>query len=300
MIKRICLGFFLVMNVLNAQQLLWTTDKRYSSSVITNDAVFDEVMKFYDFYEMYFDGTGYTKTEFASMLRSNWIFSGSNVANISKLELHLPQIKSPTYFAYKGNTGNGAIIYILCMDNESLDVIAFSNIPKSSPNLTSETNRDKFMNWFLSVSKLSNKKTKRVDPPNLPSDDDIFGEGGPIVMQHESLNDNSDNSPVADVQVKASFPGGEAAFREYVYSTFQYPVRCKDQGIKGSVVLRFVVDQSGRVSKVSAIQETKSCPEFTEEAIRVLKISPRWIPGQNRGKFVISWREIPISIPLND
>jgi hypothetical protein len=75
MIRKICLGFFLLMNVLSAQQLLWTTDKRYSSSVITNDAVFDEVMKFYDFYKMYFDGTGYTKTEFAFMLRSNWIFS---------------------------------------------------------------------------------------------------------------------------------------------------------------------------------------------------------------------------------
>lgn len=209
MVKKICLGFLLLVNVLSAQQLLWTTDKRYSSSVITNDAVFDEVMKFYDFYEMYFDGTGYTKNEFASMLRSNWIFSGSNVANISKLELHLPQIKSPTYFAYKGNTGNGAIIYILCMDDESLDVIAFSNIPKSSPNLTSETNRDKFMNWFLSVSKLPYNETKPLDEPNIATEDGFHGEGGPIVMQHESLNDNSDNSPVADVQVKASFPGGK-------------------------------------------------------------------------------------------
>jgi TonB family protein len=103
---------------------------------------------------------------------------------------------------------------------------------------------------------------------------------------------------VADVQVKASFPGGEAAFREYVGSTFQYPVRCQDEGINGSVVLRFIVDQSGRVSKVSAIEETKSCPEFTDEAIRVLKKSPRWIPGQNKGRFVISWREIPIKLTI--
>ncbi len=294
MIKRICLGFFLVMNVLNAQQLLWTTDKRYSSSVITNDAVFDEVMKFYDFYEMYFDGTGYTKTEFASMLRSNWIFSGSNVANISKLELHLPQIKSPTYFAYKGNTGNGAIIYILCMDDESLDVIAFSNIPKSSPNLTSETNRDKFMNWFLSVSKLSNKKTKRVDPPSAPVEDGIRDDDGRVEMPQ--LKPSS--APIVNVKVKASFPGGEAAFRDYVGSNFRYPIRCQNEGINGSVVLRFMVDQSGRVSNVSAVEETKSCPEFTEEAIRVMKISPRWIPGQNEGKFIVSWREIPINLTI--
>jgi hypothetical protein len=57
-----------------------------------------------------------------------------------------------------------------------------------------------------------------------------------------------------------------------------------------------VVDASGKISRISAIEETKSCPEFTQEAIRVLKQSPRWIPGQNNGRFVASWREIPIRL----
>ncbi len=117
------------------------------------------------------------------------------------------------------------------------------------------------------------------------------------------LNDGSgplvgNSEPATNVQVKAKYPGGEEAFREYVANAFQYPVRCQDEGINGSVVLRFAVDETGRISRIQAIEQTKSCPEFTDEAIRVLKKSPRWIPGQNNGVFLKSWREIPIKLTV--
>jgi hypothetical protein len=98
--------------------------------------------------------------------------------------------------------------------------------------------------------------------------------------------------------VEASFPGGEAAFRDYIATKFDYPKRCQNEGINGSVVLKYFVDKSGRISRVSAIEETRSCPEFTEESIRVLKVSPRWIPAQRYGQFVDSWREIPIRLTV--
>jgi protein TonB len=100
------------------------------------------------------------------------------------------------------------------------------------------------------------------------------------------------------VQIKANFPGGEASFRSYVEGEFQYPPRCFEEGINGAVLLRFAVDEAGRISRVQAIEETKSCPEFTTEAIRVLKRSPRWVPGQNNGAFLKSWREIPIKLAV--
>ncbi len=98
--------------------------------------------------------------------------------------------------------------------------------------------------------------------------------------------------------VKASFPGGEVKFREYIQRAFQYPVRCQDYGISGSVVLRFIVDSKGQISDIKVITETKTCPEFTTEAIRILRKSPKWVPGQNNGRFIKSYREVPIRLSV--
>lgn len=117
-------------------------------------------------------------------------------------------------------------------------------------------------------------------------------------LQPPEIKNSFERQPmIADI--KAGFPGGESAFRDYVATEFQYPVRCADERINGSVVLKFIVDEGGRISRVSAIEQTKSCPEFTQEAIRVLRCSPRWIPAQRKGRFVVSWREVLISLPNN-
>ena len=68
--------------------------------------------------------------------------------------------------------------------------------------------------------------------------------------------------------------------------------------IKGEVVVRFVVDFSGKVSRVSVIKEVKSCPEFSKEAIRVISKSKPWIPAQHNGRFVNSWMQIPIRFEM--
>ncbi len=111
---------------------------------------------------------------------------------------------------------------------------------------------------------------------------------------------NTQYDSTSIVQVKAIFVGGESRFRAFVYENFEYPMRCYEEGINGRVVLRFVVDETGKISNVQAIEETKACPEFTAEAIRVMEKSTRWIPGQNNGKFVKSYREIPITVSLSD
>ena len=157
-----------------------------------------------------------------------------------------------------------------------------------APKINPDAEEDAPINPPDIVTNTGMKDVQGITDPTAPDLGD--GDQGPIK--------GGDEGPTANVAVKASFPGGESSFRDYVANEFQYPVRCQDEGINGSVVLRFVADQSGRISRVTAIEESKSCPEFTEEAIRVLKRSPRWIPGQNKGRFVVSWREIPIRLTV--
>jgi protein TonB len=120
-----------------------------------------------------------------------------------------------------------------------------------------------------------------------------------INVLNPNEQDSGDNVIELNVDIKANFPGGESAFRSYVAGEFIYPQRCQDDEINGYALLRFVVDEAGRISGINAVKETKSCPEFTKECIRVLQKSPRWVPGQKNGRFLKSWREIPIRLSIS-
>lgn len=107
---------------------------------------------------------------------------------------------------------------------------------------------------------------------------------------------NRENQIFTKVDIRAEYPGGEAAFRDYVKYEFIYPSRCRSAGIDGTANLRFIVDKTGRISDIEILSEMVSCPEFTQEAIRVLEASKRWIPAQINGHFVTARREIIIKM----
>ena len=89
------------------------------------------------------------------------------------------------------------------------------------------------------------------------------------------------------VEQMPSFPGGEAALLKYVNTHIKYPAIAQEQEISGVVVLRFVVKEDGSVGEV-IVQKSleKHCDE---EAVRVVKSLPRFIPGKQQGKAVRVW-----------
>lgn len=94
------------------------------------------------------------------------------------------------------------------------------------------------------------------------------------------------------------YPRGDQGFIEHVRDNFNYPTRCLDANISGSVIIQFTVNPYGRTSKFKTVSEAKSCPEFTEESIRVLRLSERWIPAVYQGHYISSYRKLPISINI--
>ena len=89
------------------------------------------------------------------------------------------------------------------------------------------------------------------------------------------------------VQVKAQFPGGLAGWKEYLEKNLivDTPVKHKSPRGKYTVVITFLVDKEGNVSEVRA--ENDPGYGTAEEAIRVLRKSPKWIPATQNGKNVI-------------
>lgn len=87
------------------------------------------------------------------------------------------------------------------------------------------------------------------------------------------------------VEDMPSFKGkGLEGFRNWVSKNLQYPEIAAENGISGTVYVQFVVEPSGLVNKVIIMRSVD--PSLDKEAIRVVKSSPKWTAGKQRGKPV--------------
>lgn len=97
--------------------------------------------------------------------------------------------------------------------------------------------------------------------------------------QNESEIFNGD-----DVDQQPSFPGGTNALNTFIASNLKYSVVAQENGIQGRVIVKFIVEKDGSISNVEVDRSVD--PGLDNEAMRVVKAMPKWIPGQINGKAV--------------
>lgn len=85
----------------------------------------------------------------------------------------------------------------------------------------------------------------------------------------------------AKVDKEPQFQGGMQAFYTYLPKNIKYPEEAKRNGISGKVFLSFIVEKDGSLTNIKVIKEAS--PDLDAEAIRVIKISPKWQPGSANG-----------------
>jgi len=114
----------------------------------------------------------------------------------------------------------------------------------------------------------------------------------PDSMQNDTLIPNKEIK-------SARFLGGEDLFLRYVSDEFVYPGRCLDANINGYVLIRFMVDRNGFVSRCQIMEGSSACPEFGKEAIRIFYLCPKWIPATHEGKNINAYFQVPINMRVN-
>lgn len=95
-----------------------------------------------------------------------------------------------------------------------------------------------------------------------------------------------EQAPFRIIEQEATFPGGTGAWVRFLRKNIKYPRLAKRAGIEGKVFLSFYVDDQGMISDIKVIRGIGGGCD--EEAIRVLKKSPKWKPGSQRGRSVKS------------
>ena len=90
------------------------------------------------------------------------------------------------------------------------------------------------------------------------------------------------------------YTSGEYKMRRDIATHVRYPKDAKKKKLEGSVLVRFVVDEKGKIGNISIINSTH--PIFNEEAIRAVKTLPgKFKPGKNQGKPV----KVLYTVPIN-
>lgn len=101
-----------------------------------------------------------------------------------------------------------------------------------------------------------------------------------------------------NIEYKAQFVGGEYYLNKYIASNLKYPKREHRKKIEDEVHIIVVVEKNGSLSNIKIIKTSKY-PAFNEEALRLVKSMPKWIPAMKSDKKIVRQRlEIPIKFRL--
>lgn len=98
------------------------------------------------------------------------------------------------------------------------------------------------------------------------------------------------------VEKMPTFPGGEFKMYEFLAMNIRYPQRARQDGYSGTVYVRFIVEPDGTITNIEVAKGVGG--GCSEEAVRVVKMMPKWIPGEAFGKKVRVTYTLPVNFRL--
>jgi len=113
----------------------------------------------------------------------------------------------------------------------------------------------------------------------------------------EAEEEVDDNYIFQIVEKDPEFPGGTTALLKWIKDNMVYPTIAVENNIQGRVYCQFVVNSDGSVTDVEVTRGVN--PYIDREAVRVLKLLPKFRPGEQRGKPVRVRYSIPVLFRLD-
>ena len=122
---------------------------------------------------------------------------------------------------------------------------------------------------------------------------DTFKQGN--LVSGQRFKDGQTYTYTVESQVPV-FKGGMEQFYRFLARKIRYPLDAQREKISGKVFLSFVVEKDGSLSDINVVRSV--FPSIDEEAVKVLKQSPNWIPGIHRGLPIRVKYNLPIAFAL--
>jgi len=156
------------------------------------------------------------------------------------------------------------------------------------------------------VIKSFNKESVSPDPGKNNSDDpprlkkhlerDVKNTKPTIEVDTIPSKRPKDIADFSTVEVLPEFQGGQKGWEDYVKMNLKYPEDAKKNKITGRVIMSFVVDKTGRLEDIKVLRGVEK--SLDDEALRILRNSPKWKHGIQNGRPVNVAYTMPIFFQL--
>ncbi|MBO4935886.1 MAG: energy transducer TonB [Alistipes sp.] len=175
------------------------------------------------------------------------------------------------------------------VEEEITEITRQDQKPPEPPKRTEITVITDILNIVTNDEKISTN----VDFAEFAEDVEIIQQ---VAVEEEVIEDDQ---PFVKVEQMPSFMGGDLmTFRNWVQSKVRFPQIAQENNISGRVLLMFVIERDGSLTNIQVLQTPDS--SLSDEAIRVLKTSPKWTPGKQRNQSVRVKYTLPIDFRIQN
>ncbi|HLF50680.1 M56 family metallopeptidase [Flavobacterium sp.] len=108
------------------------------------------------------------------------------------------------------------------------------------------------------------------------------------------LGKDSEATKITEITKQPEFPGGMAEFYKFVGKNFKFPKEAIDNNLEGKIFIKFMIEKDGNLTDFQILSDLGFGTR--EEIIRVLSLSPKWLPGEENNKPVRVQYSLPISL----
>ena len=174
-------------------------------------------------------------------------------------------------------------------------------IPKLAAGEKLVFKQDDLMTTYVIQNRLESGSDQviRLGSPSLdPEIKEEFGGDFPPVAVDPGPKQTSQDEVLTIVDEQAEFPGGMKAMMAFIKNNIRYPETAKDEGLQGKCYLKFIVEKDGSITNIQVLRGVPGCPECDKEAIRTVKMMPKWKPAKVQGNVVRSYFNLPFTFYL--
>ena len=200
--------------------------------------------------------------------------------------------------------------------------LIFSTSPHMTKSTPSMKNKPFLYTTFIlstAIISCTNSNTGNVDPTDKIDSVAVITTVS-IPASQDTLNQANNITPTQTVTIKAQhiekptapkqtgppcalplvphFPESDQAMIDFIEENLQYPEAAKKANVTGSVLVGFRVKATGDLTDIKVLKEVGyGCDE---EAIRIVKLMPKWIPGKMMNKPIDMDYSLAINFRINN